>query len=421
MRYRLAPPLPPGQQEGNAAEAIREAEDDLSHQNSATAQLDLQVISAILNAHLSSMKGKDALNRLQQEVESAVLTRTDLDTPAGARAFQSFLIDKLRDIRRVVEGAGLDATSKAALVAALASLYSAKTSTEEDPAEPSDPSDPGDATSPADQSAPAGDSTQSVDLGPDPLLEQLLAEDPGLLADARPAPSPAAQPPIAQPAPSFPGAGGAPGPMLGTGLPGGFPLSGLQGRGREPAPDWGSDNEAVLGSLDELFGEPHSSRDSSPDSDGEQPDDKEAGSAVPQPVPVDGPTEVRLPGGETVTAPNRQIASVIEAAAGGMPIPDAFHQQGIVIPPPGTAVSHPIDASRLTPGDIGMFTDRQALALGHSKALLNGQIQSVSSINGPSFLGWEHPPAPGAPTSLTSPMTNESPTPTRPAAAGPSR
>ena len=39
-----------------------------------------------------------------------------------------------------------------------------------------------------------------------------------------------------------------------------------------------------------------------------------------------------------------------------------------------------------------MFTDRHALALGQSRALLNGQIQHISTVNGPSFLGWEHPP-----------------------------
>ena len=41
-----------------------------------------------------------------------------------------------------------------------------------------------------------------------------------------------------------------------------------------------------------------------------------------------------------------------------------------------------------------MFTDRHALALGESRALLNGQIQHISTVNGPGFLGWEHPPAP---------------------------
>ncbi len=39
-------------------------------------------------------------------------TRPDLDTPAGARDFQRFLIGKPRDIRAVVMNASLDDTSK---------------------------------------------------------------------------------------------------------------------------------------------------------------------------------------------------------------------------------------------------------------------------------------------------------------------
>ena len=72
-----------------------------------------------------------------------------------------------------------------------------------------------------------------------------------------------------------------------------------------------------------------------------------------------------LPDGETVTAASPQLAAAIKAAVGGAPIADAFHQQGITIPPPGTAVANPIDPPEVIPGDIGMFTDRHALALGH--------------------------------------------------------
>jgi hypothetical protein len=86
----------------------------------------------------------------------------------------------------------------------------------------------------------------------------------------------------------------------------------------------------------------------------------------------------------------------------------------MTIPPPGTAVTDPVDPAQLTPGDIGMFTDRHALALGESRALVNGQIQHISTVSGPSFLGWEHPPVPvGAPASDRA----DPPAPTRPATA----
>ena len=119
----FGPPPAPNDPEGTAAEAIRTAETALAQQNSVSAQVDLQVVTAVLNAHAGQAEGADALDSLQNEIEAAVATRTDLDTPAGARGFQRYLIDKLRDIRTVVETADLDSTSKASLAAALASLY----------------------------------------------------------------------------------------------------------------------------------------------------------------------------------------------------------------------------------------------------------------------------------------------------------
>ena len=118
-------PARPDRADGDAAKAIADAEAALAHQNSVTSQLDLQVVSAILNAHLTTVDGRDALNRLQHEIETAVATRSDLDTPAGARDFQRLLIGKLRDIREVVANASLDDTSKSALMAAWTSLYNA--------------------------------------------------------------------------------------------------------------------------------------------------------------------------------------------------------------------------------------------------------------------------------------------------------
>ena len=81
-----------------------------------------------MNAHLKTVEGKEALTTLQRETEAAVQTRSDLDTPVGARDFQRFLIGKLRDIRAVVMTASLDDTSKSALMAAWTSLYDASKS-----------------------------------------------------------------------------------------------------------------------------------------------------------------------------------------------------------------------------------------------------------------------------------------------------
>ena len=132
---------------------------------------------------------------------------------------------------------------------------------------------------------------------------------------------------------------------------------------------------------------------------------------------------MHLPNGETVTAPSPELAAAITAAVAGTPIPEAFRQQGITIPAPGTAVPHPIEPARVVAGDIGMLTDRHALALGNGKAVFNNQIQPIASVSGPSFLGWEHPPEPGSATTTprsTQQAQADQPTPTRPAVtAGP--
>jgi hypothetical protein len=393
-------PVPPGVPgpvvaEGRAAEAIRTAETSLAQQHSVSAQLDLQVITAVLNAHSTHFAGREALDGLQDDIETAVATRTDLDTPAGARGFQRYLIGKLRDIKTVVETAGLDDTSKASLAAALASLYVGATpdSTEERAADPKPA---------AEHQPPPAD---IPDIGTDPLDDALLPDD---FAELPPDASAAGQP---MPAPMIP-------PM--AGMP---PLGG--GSGGPPAgpapmpPTLDNLTSPRIPTDDSLLDDPMLDEplDAGADESAAGEDDEVAGEEATAPT-SDDTTVVHLPNGETVTAPSPQLAAAITAAVAGTPIPEAFRQQGITIPAPGTAVPHPIEPARVIPGDIGMLTDRHALALGNGKAVFNNQIQPIASVTGPSFLGWEHPPEPGSAT--TTPSKSDQPTPTRPAVtAGP--
>jgi hypothetical protein len=377
----------------------------LAHQNSASSQLDLQVISAILNAHLKTVEGGEALHQLQQETETAVATRSDLDTPAGARDFQRFLISKLRDIRAVVANANLDDTSKSTLMAAWTSLYHAS---KNEPAAPGQRRPvPGAPDNPPVAGA-GGQPAALPDAATDPYLDSLL-DDPGTLAEGFPAQDPttaalappASAMPTAPMIPSFPSldAGSLPGSMPGWNSPGGLPLSNLSDRS-EPEPK--NSDEA-----------PAPSDEPNEEKGGEG---QESAGGEPASSPA-GPTTITLPNGETVTAASPQLAAAIKAAVGGTPIADAFRQQGITIPPPGTAVIEPIDPLRVIPGDIGILTDRHALALGHGKALLDGQIQHIGTVTGPDFLGWEHPPVKVGPATATAPARTEPPTPTRPATA----
>jgi hypothetical protein len=368
----------PDPEQGAAAQAIAAAEAALAQQNTASSQLDMQVIAAILNAHRETVQGGEALTALQRDIEAAVEARSDLDTPAGARDFQRFLIGKLRDIRAVVLDARLDATSKSALMAAWTSLYEASRAPR---TEPDAPRDPVPALNHPAVTAVADDPDSTVDLPPDALP----LGDPGSTAPATaPPPAVATPPPVP---PSVPAIGAAPGSLGGWGLP----LPSLQG---------GAGNDPALGLRDEVGWRRRGRDDPDADHHGEsghrdEPHARDASTHNPESPAA--PTTVTLPDGQTVTVASPQLAAAITAAIGGTPIADAFREQGITIPEPGTAVTEPVDPHQLSPGDVGIFTDRHALALSSDAALLDGQIQSIASVDGPNFLGWEHPPAASAP------------------------
>jgi len=105
---------------------------------------------------------------------------------------------------------------------------------------------------------------------------------------------------------------------------------------------------------------------------------------------------------------------VIAAAVAGTPIQEAFGAQGITIPEPGSAITSPLDPTQVVAGDIGVFTDRHALALGGGKALLDQQIQPLAAVSGPGFIGWQHPPEP---VRTTAPEVS-APIPSGPTATG---
>ena len=86
-----------------------------------------------------------------------------------------------------------------------------------------------------------------------------------------------------------------------------------------------------------------------------------------------------------MTAASPELAAVITAAVAGTPITEAFAQQHITIPPPGSPVTDPVDPHRLVAGDVGILTDRHALALGNGTALLDNRIQPAATVAGPGF------------------------------------
>ena len=90
------------------------------------------------------------------------------------------------------------------------------------------------------------------------------------------------------------------------------------------------------------------------------------------PAPAD-PHAVELPDGQTVSAPSPEIAAAITAAVAGTPIPEAFRQQGIVLPPPGNPVTAPVDAASWYPAISACSPTGTRWPLGNGKALLDNR------------------------------------------------
>lgn len=414
-------PLPAAAQ-GATADAIRAAESLLARQRSEAAHLDLQVLTAVANAHATASSGLVQLSALQRDIETVVASRTDLDTPAGARELQRFLIGKMRDIRNVVEHGGLDAESQANLADALGALYASSTPdvlerpSMTGPEKLSGTTSLGRAGDPPARDPVLPDSAV-LDDGAAPLPDYLVSDlpaDPSALpaAQVTPAAAPVAPPCAAMPAGApFGGAipAGAPfGGAMPTGAPFGgagplggglsaMPSGGVPNLAGSPWPDLSPDGLGTDRFARDADGadEPSRITDAPDRTDPAEEsgldaaaDDASSAEAHTEPTPV------LLPDGQTVMAPSPELASVITAAVAGAPIPTAFSWQGITIPPPGSPVVAPIDPSRLVPGDIAVLADRHALALGNGKVLLNQQIQPLSSVTGPGFVGWQHPPEP---------------------------
>ncbi|MGV0625114.1 DUF4226 domain-containing protein [Mycolicibacter minnesotensis] len=395
-----ADPAAAAQQQGLAALAMKRAEVTLAQQLSRAAEFDRKILEALLRAHKTTVEGRGRLDDLELQVADAARA-WDLSTAAGAREFQRFLIAKLGEIIMVVEDTNDDDTSKQALAAALTVLYAAQSGRDGPAAADHDPEPSRDPAPPVAGSAPA----VAPDPEPDPYLDLLADDEPGDLY-----PDAAASAPQVPSLPTFPGLG-ADGPGFGAmpaGMAGGLPWGALSGLGREDLPagdDYGFEDAALGGAdADADDGDGNGLHDDVPDNDD--------GDDAAQDAAANGPVMVRLPDGQMTVVADPRLAAAIQAVADGRPVIEAFRSQGMHIPPPGTPVPDAVDVSRLRPGDIGVFTDRHALAVGDGKALLDGQVHLAANMRGPGFLGWQHPPIAAQESAAA-----EEPAPTRPAAA----
>ncbi|AQA02957.1 hypothetical protein BVC93_11520 [Mycobacterium sp. MS1601] len=111
--------------DGTDASAITMRQNALSARHQELSAADAVLAAAVIGAHAITVQSRERLDAIGAEIENAVAQQHTwaLDTAAGAREFQRFLLAKHRDITAVVTDAVADADARAAEIAQLADRY----------------------------------------------------------------------------------------------------------------------------------------------------------------------------------------------------------------------------------------------------------------------------------------------------------
>jgi hypothetical protein len=373
------------QQSGRTADAIKKLQDELKRRYSDINDSEEKLVESLLTARATTNDGQRRLNEIQKKIVDGVNTpRLSLDTAAGEAAFLKFLRAQVAAIGDVLASGALTADDQAKTIAALARLYAQEPADGPPPATQPETSDPGEPPAPAAQTDPALADPQ-VEV-PDPALVDLPLGG-----------APIAPDPVSSLAPLLPAAMG------------GFPTGGQSASPADSLAGLAGPLAGLSAQLAAGRDEPakHDSAPGDAKSDSAPAGQQPAPGATPEkasppvgPPPMAPPPSiaVQLPDGSTVSARSPAVAAALKAYLAGAPLDVAYRQAGIDLPPPGTAVTNPLDPGALTAGAIGMFKDHYVVALSPAKALQDGQVVSLSSAaSGPDFLGWMDPSAVAAP------------------------
>jgi hypothetical protein len=384
------------QQSGHAADAVKRLQDELKKQFNTIGDADERLAEVLLDAHATTAGGQKALNDIQKKiVEAANDPSRALDTPAGQRAFLTFLRSQVDQINDVLNHGWVTAEDKRKAADALAAFYAAEQGGTPPP--PSEPQKPPQATPPpaADPGVTGPGVVDPALVGPPPAMpDPTLGDMRGGLGPDPMAGLASALPAALSPLGGLNGLAGA-----------GYPLAGLasqlgnQGGHGDSAPGSESAKEAKAEKPD-----PHETKPDEHDNpkggqgagqqDGHNATAPEGDGRPPEPIaaPVAASPVVKLPDGSSATARTPQTAAAIRDYLAGGTVDTSYRQNGIELPPPGTPVTNPVDPSRLACGDLGIFKDHYVPVLSSVKAFVNGQVAPLSSVSSsPDFLGWLDP------------------------------
>ena len=120
-------------QSGDAVDAVRTLQAELSSDYSEIRSAEIQLAEAILTAHAVTVSGRTRLQDIQRQLIEAINNPvTALNTPAGERHFLLFLRSKIAEIQGIVDTGALTDEDHAKLTRALGSGYLLPTSDSED-------------------------------------------------------------------------------------------------------------------------------------------------------------------------------------------------------------------------------------------------------------------------------------------------
>ncbi|OBB94611.1 DUF4226 domain-containing protein [Mycolicibacterium peregrinum] len=350
-----------------------------------------------------------------------------LNNPAGLLTFQKFLDEKLAEVQKILADAHVDSATQAQILKELGDEYRTTGPKGDEHDEAGASSDGGSGGSGGDGGGTGGAGGDPAAVGGDPSAagggDSL--EDP--LAGLGPMGG-GMMDPLSAMGPALAGLSSLPQMMSGMGG-GGLPIGdlgsmlgslggGLAGMAKDGFTDKPADEA------------PKSPEDGFKDEEGKKPEEpkEEFKDEKPQPTPPTNPAdplagdpkaknetapEAAAPeagkaepgepdltvkaGDEEFTAPDPTTKAVMEDVINkGMGVPAAYSAHNIQLPPPGTAVTAPVDPNMMKGGELGYFEAQEPiLALGNRKIWLDGQVQPISALGSRTdFLGWTQ--APGA-------------------------
>jgi hypothetical protein len=114
-------------QAGHSAIAVRAAQMALSSRFAGATEADRALAEALAGARAAALEALRRLDEIEADIESVVAHQETLalDTPAGARELQRFLIAKQREIAAIISATAAEDEAKKAVLEGLSAGYAA--------------------------------------------------------------------------------------------------------------------------------------------------------------------------------------------------------------------------------------------------------------------------------------------------------